>query len=93
MEKGSAMKRAQEFLADFPDSPMSQASRIFLRENPLEWVASRNRLLVSGLLNGDQETVDMVIDDVTHVVGKTTAEWWKLNTMEKLVFGSGKYEV
>lgn len=85
MEKDPILKRAEAILQDIPDSPMSPASRQLLHENPLDWVVSRKRSLRAAMLNGDEETLNMVTDDIAHVVGKRNAEWLKLTIMGDLV--------
>jgi len=45
----------------------------------------RGRQLQNALLGGDKETIDSIVDDVAHVLGKRQAEWWKIVKMGKLV--------
>ena len=64
---------------------MHPTSRELLHENPVDWTVSKNRLLRAALLNGDQEVVDQIVDDVAHVVGKINAELWMITTMGEMV--------
>ena len=76
-------EKIQEILEDA--QKMTKAGRQLLREDPLEYAASRNRLLRAGLLNGDGEQVDMIVDEVSAVIGRGNAQMWKINTMGEIV--------
>jgi len=85
MEQDPILKRTREILDNLPDTEMSPTSRRLLRESPLDWVASRKRSLRSALLEGDQEAVDAIVDDVAHVIGIREANWWMLSVMEDFI--------
>ncbi len=86
MENDPTLKRAKEILDDLPTTPFSEESKKLLHEEPLDWASTRNRQMRAALLEGDQEQVDLIKDDVAHVLGKKAAEWWMLSIMEHLVF-------
>ena len=77
------LERLEEFLED--QQKMTGAGRNLLREDPIGWVVSRNRLLRAALLNGDEDQLDSVVGEVSAVIGREKAEWWKINVMGKLV--------
>lgn len=85
MDADPVSNKVAELLADFPDTPRSESSRILFRQSPVDWVATSNRQLRAGILNGDQETIDAVVDDVAHVIGKRAANWWMMCVLDRLV--------
>ncbi len=85
MASDDLLKRVEAFLQNLPNTPFNESSRDFLRQNPLEWATSRNRALRAALLEGDMDAVELIKDDVAHVVGFRSAEWWCLHMMEKMV--------
>jgi hypothetical protein len=84
-ESNELFKRLHEINDDFPDTPMSEESRQFLRQSPLDFVASRSRSLKAALRSGDEKQIDLLVDDISHVVGKRNAEFWKITMMGRMV--------
>ena len=77
------LERLEEFLED--QQKMTEVGRNFLREDPLGWIVSRNRLLRAALLNGDENQLNEIVGEVSAVIGRQNADRWKIYSMGKLV--------
>lgn len=85
MTDEQVLEKVRKFLANRPATEFSESSRKLLRDNPLEWVAAKARLVRAALLIDDQEGLALLKNDVAHVVGIAETEWWIQGIMEKMV--------